>query len=203
MVSSRLIASPSNTLRRYFATKTTWTCILKTQCRPCLISLSSLIGHIIISACNASKPSNTNCDQTASKSGKYAVSLAPAGSFSTRRWRCRRSATSVGRRNWAMRACASCSPSGATAQKRHGWRMRPFTRCNRRSRIWSVLRVIFSPDGPTSLVSRRKASQTVSVTPTRNRSSSTKRTAACSCRSWAGCATATVARCWAQSEMSP
>ena len=27
------MASPSNTLRRYFATKTKWTCILKTQCR--------------------------------------------------------------------------------------------------------------------------------------------------------------------------
>src|SRR5690554_4793873 len=39
------MASPSNTLRRYFATKTKWTCILKTQCRPCLISLSSLIGQ--------------------------------------------------------------------------------------------------------------------------------------------------------------
>ena len=32
-------------------------------------TLSSPIGQIIISACNASKPSNTNCDQTASKSG--------------------------------------------------------------------------------------------------------------------------------------
>src|SRR5690606_25757647 len=52
MVRSRLIASPSNTLRRYFATKTKWAFILKTQCRPCLISLSSLIGQIIISACN-------------------------------------------------------------------------------------------------------------------------------------------------------
>jgi hypothetical protein len=31
------------TLRRYFVTKTKWTCILKTQCRPCRISLSSLI----------------------------------------------------------------------------------------------------------------------------------------------------------------
>src|SRR5690606_39780695 len=66
-------------------------CILKTQCRPRLISLSSFIGQIIISACNASKPSNTNCDQTASKSGKCAASPVRAGSSTTRGWRCRKS----------------------------------------------------------------------------------------------------------------
>src|SRR5690606_18483836 len=114
------MASPSNTLRRYFATKTKWTCILKTQCRPCLISLSSLIGQIIISACNASKPSNTNCDQTASKSGKCAASPVRAGSSTTRGWRCRKSATSAERRSWATPGCARCSPSGATARKRLG-----------------------------------------------------------------------------------
>lgn len=32
-------------LWRYFATKTKWTCILKTQCRPRRISLSSLIDQ--------------------------------------------------------------------------------------------------------------------------------------------------------------
>jgi hypothetical protein len=45
---NRSTASPSNTLRRYFATKTKWTCILKTQCLPCLISLSSVIDRSII-----------------------------------------------------------------------------------------------------------------------------------------------------------
>ncbi|MFC0709736.1 helix-turn-helix domain-containing protein [Azorhizophilus paspali] len=39
------MASPSNTLQRYFAMKTKWTCILKMQCRPRRISLSLLIDQ--------------------------------------------------------------------------------------------------------------------------------------------------------------
>lgn len=198
MVRSRLRASPSNTPRWYFATKTKWTCILKTQCCPCRISLSLLIGQEYNWVCDDFKPTNTNCGQTASKSDKCAASLARAGSCSTRRWRCRRNATSRARRSSAMRACASCLPSGATAQRRLGWPMRPFTRYSRRSRTWSGPIATSSPSGPTSRASRRKANRIVSVIPTRSKSSSIRRTAAYSCPNWAGCATATAARCWAR-----
>src|SRR6266540_1283864 len=43
---SRSMAGPSNTWRRYLATKTKCTCRLKTQCRPCRISLSAVIGQV-------------------------------------------------------------------------------------------------------------------------------------------------------------
>src|SRR5487761_343502 len=42
---SASMAAPSNTRRRYLATKTKCTCILKTQCLPCRIPLSCSIGQ--------------------------------------------------------------------------------------------------------------------------------------------------------------
>ena len=73
----------------------------------------------------------------ANSSARYAASLAPAGSSLTRRWRCKRIATSAARKNWGTQDCVSNSPGEATAQTRLGSPMRRPTRCNKRSRTWS------------------------------------------------------------------
>ena len=132
-----------------------------------------------------------------------AASRGRAGSCSTRRWRCRRSATSAATRSLDRQDFARNSLGGATARKRPGFPLPRSTRCSRRSRTWSGPLPISSPGAPTSRGSGRKASPTASATPIRNNSRSTLAIGAYFCPGWAGFPTLTAGTFPAQRRTSP
>jgi putative transposase len=106
-------------------------------------------------------------------------------------------ATRQARRSSAMPGCASNSPSGAT-QCRNGLAadapVHPLQQTLKD--LEKAYKNFFAKraDFPRF---KKKGSRTASAIPTRNRSSSIRPTAASSCPSWAGCATATAGKCWA------
>ena len=117
-----------------------------------------------------------------------------------------------------LRGSADGSPGGTTATGRRGWQRKRVANGEWRvvqKRVangeWRVasgrspLTTRYSPlttrysrlaTRHSLLTTGRRAGRTASAIPTRSRSGSTRPTAASSCRSWAGCATATVGTCW-------
>ena len=98
-----------------------------------------------------------------------------------------------------LRGSADGSPGGTTAPGRRGWQRKRVANGEWRVEVYYSLlatRHSLPPTRHSLLTTGRRAGRTASAIPTRGRSGSTRPTAASSCRSWAGCATATVGTCW-------
>ena len=193
------MARASNTRRRYFVTKTKWTCNLKTQCLPCRISLSWLIDQLYHGVMRRLQA--------------FKFELRPTGR-QRQQMRC-----FAGSCRFAYNNGLALQKARFAAGEKHlsyaglcklltQWRHNTETSWLQDAPTHPLQQALkdleraytnfFARTGRLAAFQEEGDSTIASVIPTRSRSSSSRRTRGCSCPSSAGCAIATAARCWAR-----